>query len=43
MVVISSPEQAGSSQSNSWPPWTITAKFIPTSGSNIAGAERRGA
>ena len=42
-VVISSPEQAGSPHSNSWPPWTIAAKFIPTSGSKIAGADRRGA
>ena len=38
VVVISSPEQAGSPHSKSWPPWTIVAKFIPTSGSNIAGA-----
>ena len=38
MVVISSPEQTGSPHSKSWPPWTIVAKFIPTSGSKIAGA-----
>ena len=35
--MISSPEQTGSPQTNSWLPWTIAAKFIPTSGSKIAG------
>ena len=36
-VVIVSPAQTGSPQTNSWPPWTIIAKFMPTSGSKIAG------
>ena len=36
-VVITSPAQTGSPHSNSWPPWTIVGRLIPTSGSRMAG------
>jgi hypothetical protein len=38
VVVISSPATTSGPQANSYPPWTISAKLIPTSGSNSAGA-----
>ena len=41
VVVISSPATTGAPHANSWPPWTIIAKLIPTSGSKIAGAIAR--
>ena len=41
-VVIVSPAQTGSPQSNSWPPCTIITKLMPTSGSRIAGPDRAG-
>ena len=34
VVVISSPATTRSPHSNSWPPWTSSAKLIATSGSN---------
>ena len=37
-VVISSPATTSAPQRNSWPPCTIRAKSMPTSGSKIAGA-----
>src|SRR5689334_12264272 len=37
-VVIVSPAQTGSPHSNSWLPWSMRAKLMPTSGSRIAGA-----
>ena len=36
-VVIVSPAQTGSPQTNSWQPWTIIGKLMPTSGSSTAG------
>ncbi len=41
VVVISSPATTGGPQTNSWAPWTIMAKLMPTSGSNRAGATDR--
>jgi hypothetical protein len=35
--VISSPATTTGPHANSWPPWTMVAKFIPTSGSRMAG------
>ena len=40
VVVISSPATTSGPQANSWPPWTIRAKSMPTSGSNSAGPDR---
>src|SRR5258708_33211056 len=37
VVVISSPATTGSRHTNSWPPWTIIAKFSSMSGSKIGG------
>jgi hypothetical protein len=37
VVVISSPATMSGPQRNSWLPWTMWAKSIPTSGSNRAG------
>ena len=37
-VRISSPATTSGPHSNCWPPWTMSAKSMPTSGSKIAGA-----
>src|SRR5512132_3051838 len=40
-VAISSPATIGGPHTNSWPPWTMREKSMPTSGSKSAGAIAR--
>src|SRR3954453_14422225 len=40
-VAISSPATTGGPHTNSWPPWTMREKSMPTSGSKSAGAIAR--